>query len=134
VIVVDTSVAMKWFVEEEGSDAAVSLAAQETLIAPSLLRIEAGNVFFKLVVLRKLWVVEAALAAQAELDTFITEWVNAESLSADALAIACEIEHPVYDCYYLALARSRGIKLATADKRLIGQCRSKGWGAMIDAW
>lgn len=42
-LVVDTSVAMKWIIDEPGSDAAYELQGHD-LVAPALLRIEAANV------------------------------------------------------------------------------------------
>lgn len=42
----------------------------------------------------------------------------------DALTISFDLDHPVYDCCYLALTRRLGSTLVTADKRLIGKVRS----------
>ena len=39
-------------------------------------------------------------------------------LQAEALALACHLDHPVYDCLYLALARREAATLITADRRL----------------
>ena len=39
-------------------------------------------------------------------------------LQAEALALACHLDHPVYDCLYLALARREAAVLVTADQRL----------------
>ena len=39
-------------------------------------------------------------------------------LLAEALALACHLDHPVYDCLYLALARREAAVLVTADQRL----------------
>ena len=39
-------------------------------------------------------------------------------LQAEALALACHLDHPVYDCLYLALARREAAVLLTADQRL----------------
>lgn len=36
----------------------------------------------------------------------------------EALALACHLNHPVYDCLYLALARREAALLLTADQRL----------------
>ena len=36
---------------------------------------------------------------------------------ARALEIATQINHPVYDCFYLALALREGIMLVTDDRR-----------------
>lgn len=39
-------------------------------------------------------------------------------LQAEALALACHLNHPVYDCLYLALARREAATLVSADRRL----------------
>jgi len=39
-------------------------------------------------------------------------------LQVEALALACHLDHPVYDCLYLALARREAAVLLTADRRL----------------
>jgi predicted nucleic acid-binding protein len=39
-------------------------------------------------------------------------------LQVEALALACHLDHPVYDCLYLALARREAAVLLTADQRL----------------
>ena len=41
-------------------------------------------------------------------------------LQVEALALACHLDHPVYDCLYLALARREAAQLLTADQRLEG--------------
>ena len=38
---------------------------------------------------------------------------------AEALALASHLDHPVYDCLYLALARREAALLLTADQRLL---------------
>jgi len=39
-------------------------------------------------------------------------------LQVEALALACHLDHPVYDCLYLALARREAAQLVSADQRL----------------
>ena len=39
-----------------------------------------------------------------------------------ALAIAIELRHPVYQCFYLALAERNTSPLVTADEQLIRRC------------
>ena len=39
-------------------------------------------------------------------------------LQAEALALACHLNHPVYDCLYLALARREAASLISSDRRL----------------
>jgi predicted nucleic acid-binding protein len=40
-------------------------------------------------------------------------------LHAEALALACHVNHPVYDCLYLALARREAATLISADRSLL---------------
>ena len=41
-----------------------------------------------------------------------------KQLHLDALQLAADLKHPIYDCFYLALARQQRAPLITADKRL----------------
>jgi predicted nucleic acid-binding protein len=56
------------------------------------------------------------LAAAAELIDHIEP---DRHLQVEALALACHLNHPVYDCLYLALARREAAAVLTADKRLM---------------
>ena len=38
-------------------------------------------------------------------------------------SLAVRLQHPAYDCFYLALARQASCPLVTAGKRLIERCR-----------
>lgn len=40
-------------------------------------------------------------------------------LQTQALRLGGVLDHPIYDCLYLALALDRGAALATADRRFI---------------
>ena len=52
-------------------------------------------------------------------------------LAGEAAELADELNHPVYDCFYVALARQRRAKLATLDKRLIRKLTSSGFGDLL---
>jgi len=121
--VVDTSVAIKWVIEEEGSDIAERL--QDTdMVAPALFRIEAANV------LRTLAVREAISARQAlDLFTFLqgapVTIIDAdEALEHRALELALDLRHPVYDCVYLAVGERMDRTLVTADRRFLSALAS----------
>jgi predicted nucleic acid-binding protein len=45
-VVVNASVALKWVIEEDGSDAATELLLNEPLLAPDLLLVECANVLW----------------------------------------------------------------------------------------
>lgn len=49
--------------------------------------------------------------------TDLSHWANDEALATDALRIAISLNHPVYDCVYLALAYQVDGTLVTADTR-----------------
>jgi predicted nucleic acid-binding protein len=117
-LVVDASVALKWLVDEPGTDAAFALREWE-LYAPPLLRIEAANV------LRTLAARGGATPEQAAglfglLQTAPVAIVDQDDvLEAEALALALDLRHPVYDCIYLALAERLDLTLVTADARFL---------------
>jgi len=121
-MVVDASVAFKWLLEEEGSDRAIRWAADQPLIAPTLLWAEIGNALLKKV---RRGEIEASAArlAQKCLPSFVRGWHELADLVDPAFVLAVELDHPVYDCYYLALAEARDVELLTADLRLIETCR-----------
>ncbi len=117
-LVVDASVFVKLLLAETGSDRAFELASSaDRLLAPDYLPTETASALWKMVRWRGL-PTEAALESLEEAQRFPLELVPTEELLAEALAIACEIPHPLYDCLYLLLALRGGRTLATADKEM----------------
>jgi hypothetical protein len=117
--VVDASVAVKWFVPEEGSERAEALAgAGSRLIAPRLILTELANAFWKKVRTGLMTVADAS-SDLASVGRYFDEVVDHEDCLSDALAAACALKHPVYDLVYVELARRRGFSLVTADTRLM---------------
>ena len=41
-----------------------------------------------------------------------------ETIAAEAMKLAIDLKHPIYDCFYLALAEREHAALISADKRL----------------
>lgn len=115
--IVDASVAVKWVVEEEFSDAA-RLLAGEALYAPDLLYIECANILWKKAMKGDLTPSEAARAL-SELRTSPVKIIVSAPVLERALAMAEVLRHPVYDCVYLALAAEKKMPLVTADERLV---------------
>ena len=117
-LVVDASVAIKWFIPEEGSIEAVKLlGGRHTLIAPDLIRPEVCSILWKLCSRRLL----TSDQARRIIDDFLSlsvEIHDSESLVALAFDIAAATGRTVYDCLYLALAIETGGVMITADKRL----------------
>lgn len=93
------------------------LAAASIVIAPELMLTEVTHV---------LWKPQRAEALGGidpqDLLLEARELINGVEpdrvLQAEALALACHLDHPVHDCLYLALARREAAQLPTADRHL----------------
>ena len=114
--VVDASVAVKWLVREDGSDAADALRSFD-LHAPTLLRIEVGNVLRTLAARGAMTTDDAAAAFDLLLAAPISWHEPAPDRMRASLAFALSLRHPIYDCLYLGLAVELGAPLVTADRR-----------------
>ena len=114
-VVVDASVAVKWVLDERGSEMAVSLREQE-LIAPALWLAEAANVLWRHAQTGEITGNEAAEHFSELLQAPVAT-LPIEPHLAPALKLALEIGHPVYDCIYLALALQHHTHVVTADRR-----------------
>ena len=121
--VVDASVAVKWVLEEPGSDRA-RLLSSARLEAPDLLPIECANVLWKKVQLGDLRGDGAALRLALLLHAPIT-LADSRNLLEAAFRLSLELKHPVYDCLYLALAAKRDVPLVTADRKLVAALRKR---------
>ena len=58
-------------------------------------------------------------------------------LAKRASEISLDLEHPAYDCFYLALAEREDAMLVTADRRLVERVRGTRWecrAIALDAW
>jgi predicted nucleic acid-binding protein len=127
-LVVDASVAFKWFViegEEHVQEAWRLLEGHRVestpLVAPDLLRLEVLNA------LKSRRVPEPAILRAADaLDGFRLEWRQiGGALSRTAAEIALQHRLSLYDAAYAALALELDAELVTADRRLAesGACR-----------
>jgi predicted nucleic acid-binding protein len=126
-LVVDASVACKWFVTETGSDAAdVLLASGDTLLAPDVILPEVCNVAW--IKLRRREIVsEQAAAMMYSLPDLFDQLVPSTHLAVRALDIANELGHPAYDCFYLATAELHDARMVTDDRRLLTRVRGSVW-------
>jgi predicted nucleic acid-binding protein len=111
--VIDSSIAVKWFVAEADSSDAVALRQCE-LAAPDLLVAECTNVLWKKVRRGELTVEVATLAARV-LARVDIELVPMRALIPEALRLAVAYGHPAYDCIYLALAGATSVPFVSAD-------------------
>jgi predicted nucleic acid-binding protein len=120
--VVDASVAIKWFIDEPDSAAAVAVL-RHPISAPDLLAPECANILWKKVGRGELRVDEAETIALALEGAVITLHPTRSYLAA-ATRIACDLGRAAYDCFYLALAERLQQPLVTADRRLVNAIRA----------
>ena len=122
-LVVDASVALKWFVDEDGSPRAVSvLSSGEPMIARDLVVAEVCNAGWKSLRRREIDAAQFDEIA-ADISQAFVRLVPLDQLIRRAAAIAREPDHPVYDCLYLALAEAEDVAMVTADRRLVAAVR-----------
>ncbi len=118
-LVVDASVAIKWYVPEPGSTAAQSiLESNRLLVAPDLLVAEIGDILWKRVRRGMTARSDAEIIAQAFLGESRVTLVSSTVLMFRALDIANTYGLTVYDALYVSLAVRDDLIVVTADERL----------------
>lgn len=123
-LIVDSSVAVKWIAQEPGSQAARDIIESgDRLIAPEHILFEVANALRKKLaqgIIHRVQATGGVLVAARAFD----ELVSTRPLLEAALDLAIDLNHPVYDCIYLALAARERVPLLTADQRLIVAARA----------
>lgn len=113
--VVDSCVAAKWYAPEADREVARKLLGRP-LIAPDQIRAEVASALWKKVRAKE---IERAQALQALSHLARTvKLMPSEPLADMALGLALDLGQPVYDCFFLALARTLNFPLITADEKL----------------
>lgn len=117
-LVVDASVAIKWFVQEDlYQDAWDLFDREEPPYAPDLIVPEVANVAWKKATRGDIgW--QQVREIVNRISSGIPILFASVELSVRALGIARALNHPVYDCLYIACAEVLDSELVTADKRL----------------
>jgi predicted nucleic acid-binding protein len=128
-LVIDASVAIKWVIAEPGTPEALALR-RHRLFAPDLLIAECANVLWKKVRRNELTTREALLAARL-LQRADIELAPMRALLEPATRLAIALDHPAYDCAYLALAESLSCDLVTADRRLSAKALPAGYRSKV---
>ena len=120
-IVVDASIAAKWFLDEKQSDVAyvfLSLFDGE-LCGPDLLGVEVCWAIVAAANARRVTGAQARAAVERWLDPIeegdIPLYPTDGRAMRVAVNLAIELGHPLKDCIYLALADRLGCPLVTAD-------------------
>ena len=124
-IVLDASVAIKWFLPEKLETLATEALAlldrygknEIQIIVPDLFWVEFASVLWK-AIRRGNFPKVSADAALASLNRFDFSTVPSLKLLDRAFEIATGFERSVYDSIYVALAVQSNAQLVTADERL----------------
>jgi len=125
-LVLDASVAAKWFLPRSGEPLAEEALAllrryadgEIQLTVPDLFWAEFGNILWKAVRTGRI-AGRAATEALTDMLLYGLPTVNGLELAEDALAIALSTGRTVYDAMYVALAVQRASTFITADERLV---------------
>ena len=130
-LVVDASVAVKWFAEEEDSERASLLAnGAEEIHCPRLLASEVGSALWRKVLQGQLELGDARTGMES-LARMPINWHADEALGADCLQLAFARDRTVYDSLYLALATRLNAWLVTADLRFANALAAADEGSTV---
>lgn len=130
-VVVDASVAAKWFLPEDGSDRAEGLLRGKfRLIAPDLLWTEVGNVLWK-IARRGSITPDEAQQMLRDASAMPVEIMESLPMLPDALRIASAADRSVYDSLYIALAAKEKCRVVTADQRLVNGLTKTEWATRV---
>jgi predicted nucleic acid-binding protein len=130
-LVVDASVAAKWYLPEPYSQFALDLLDPSfQLMAPDLLFSEMGNLLWKRVIREEITQREA-LEILLALDSVPFLIWESKGLITLALDLACGTKRTVYDCLYLAVAVETKSRLVTADLKLFNALKKGLFGEML---
>ncbi len=115
-VVVDTSVALKWFLSEEGSDQAESILRSEVLAAPDMLLYEVTNVLQ--------WRNDLTDKDRRDLFAkFLNYDVQMFALPSHKFGrvvdLSQEFDITTYDASFIAMAELLETDMVTADRRLL---------------
>ena len=127
--VVDTSVAVKWVIPDDGAGTEYGTAdalalLSEVLVAPECIMAEFANALFKKVQRREI-TADQAKASTAILPDAVSFLATLPFIDA-ALALAIKLPHPVHDCIFLIAAMELKVPLITADAKFHANCLASG--------
>lgn len=122
--IVDASVAIKWVVSETATSQALSLHERYSLAAPDLILPECANILWKKVKRGELTTAEARFAARL-IEGSSLQLREMAPLFAESVELSVELDHPAYDCTYLALALKENLRFVTADESLVRKLRQR---------
>lgn len=128
-IVVDASLAVKWFLPEPGADAAAQvLLGDQEIIGPDMLVVEVNATLVRGANMVKANRQEAESAIrrfQKMLESNVVQLFRSTTRNIEHSAnLALDLGHPLKDCIYLVLAKELDCELVTCDARFAAKAKS----------
>jgi predicted nucleic acid-binding protein len=130
-VVVDANVAIKWIVSEDlEAEARSLLANEEQFEAPDFFLAEIANVVW---LKRRRGEIEPdeAEAGLRFIRRQIATLHSSDTLYERAFSLALRLDHPAYDCFYLACAEAADNTLVTTDRALFRVAVRHGLGHRV---
>ena len=132
-LVIDANVAIKWFVTESlHAEARHLLGGGDDLHAPDFLVVELANVAWKKAKRQEITRQQAEQISTACLDG-VPVLHASSALVERATRIALDLDHPVYDCIYIACAEAVGGVLVTADEKMMRTAENTKFQRLIES-
>jgi len=132
-IVLDASFAFTLHLNSPPAAAAARFLAESgaaASAAPDLILAEVANAAWKTTRVGAITAQEG-MTILTSVASMFTRLVPAVALAPRAYQIAIELDHPVYDCIYLALAERESAVLVTFDQRFEAAVRKTEWAALV---
>ncbi len=128
--VIDSSVALQWVLPEANGEQSRSYLGAPDTAAPDIILVEVANVLAKKVRVGTMSGDEAKVALSIVKDG-LGRIVESALLVPRALELAVDLNHPVYDCVFLARAEYLGGLLATPDVPFAKRIEARGLRPML---
>lgn len=133
--VLDTSVVLKWFVDETDSEKAIRLreeyfANKKEIVVPDFLLLEVANV------LRyhpNFETEDIIITLETLFDMAIDIVTPTSQLLRHTVFLAKKLDITCYDAIYVALAQDLEISLITADEKLYSKVKETGYVQLLES-
>ena len=126
IVVLDTSAAVELVLQRNSSpQLAEVIRSADWVIAPTLFIAEVNNVFWKYQKYADHPYPECELNIEQAL-ALPDDYINEIELYREAFKLGCTSDQPIYDMFYVVLARRNSARLLTMDKKLRAVARKAG--------
>lgn len=122
-IVVDTNVIVAAMIEQQFT--LDDIIRERSVLVPITFELELINVLRKYYYLRKIDI-NAIHEFHVNALSIIDQFIPIEIIKTEAMNISFDINHPIYDCLFLAVAKLNELPFVSLDKQLIAKAQKMG--------